>query len=205
MTQNELKYGEKQNDVISQMFAISTECGVVFCCGNAIKYFTRYQSDSEKGRNIKDVIKAKDYINRMHERGLIDKKELPAILDKIHGQHFVELISYLTDLAKKHSFAGLIERNYNSIVKRGLISEKTGFCAFSQKLFEECREFEAELYDGGCSYHDELGETWEIADKEKTAFEAADIILTAFNFLRHYDIDVLTYLMKKIEINENRS
>lgn len=66
-TENRLKYGAKENDIISQMFAISLNTGLSFCLGNALKYITRYESQSEKGNNPADLYKFKDYIQRCIE------------------------------------------------------------------------------------------------------------------------------------------
>jgi uncharacterized protein YabN with tetrapyrrole methylase and pyrophosphatase domain len=85
----------------------------------------------------------------------------------------------------------IIERNYQSIRKRGLITDKTNPYDFIHKLDEETDELEYELYYNG-------------PKDEKTAFELEDVILTALNFARHYDIDIESYLLKKIEINEKR-
>ena len=81
----------------------------------------------------------------------------------------------------------LIERNYKSIVKRGLINDETKFSDFILKLDEEVYEFkEAYLFND---------DYW---------IEAADIILVIFNMARHYNINIQDILKEKIIINENR-
>ena len=66
-TENRLKYGAKENDIISQMFEISLQTGLAFCLGNALKYITRYESKSEKANNHADLHKFHDYIERCIE------------------------------------------------------------------------------------------------------------------------------------------
>lgn len=83
----------------------------------------------------------------------------------------------------------IIEENYKSIVKRGLITPHTTKLEFIDKLFEEVGEFEYE-------YHDKKGKI----DEE----ELADIILVCLNIAKHYDIDIEQELKRKIEINQNR-
>ena len=76
----------------------------------------------------------------------------------------------------------LIEDNYQSIVKRGLINPKTTVTEFLNKLDEEIEEFK----DG-----------YEVE-------ELADMILVLLNCARHFDIDIEHELIKKIKINEQR-
>ena len=45
-TENALKYGAKENDVIAQIFSVSEKAGIAFCIGNALKYYTRFHSES---------------------------------------------------------------------------------------------------------------------------------------------------------------
>jgi len=82
----------------------------------------------------------------------------------------------------------LIKRNYNSIVKRGLINEDTTIAEFITKLKEEVQEWiEAEV-QGLPNANEEL----------------ADIILVCLNFAKHFNIDIEKELNNKIEINEKR-
>lgn len=76
----------------------------------------------------------------------------------------------------------IIEENYKSIVKRGLITDDTTPQQFIDKIYEEVLEFEEKL------------------DPE----ELADIILVCLNIAKHFDIDIENELLKKIEINKNR-
>ena len=83
----------------------------------------------------------------------------------------------------------LIESNYQSILKRGLINENTTSLDFIMKLEEEVQEFiEAEKF--GLENENE---------------ELADIILVCFNIAKHYDIDIEKELKNKIEINKKRA
>ncbi len=76
----------------------------------------------------------------------------------------------------------IIESNYESIVKRGLINEKTRLKDFLNKLDEEVMEFK----------------------EDNRIEELADIILVCLNIARHYGIDIENELIKKIQINNNR-
>lgn len=67
MTENELKYGVKNKDVIAQLGAIKPIYAFVFCIGNILKYATRYNSQSEKAYNTADLDKINDYANRAFE------------------------------------------------------------------------------------------------------------------------------------------
>jgi NTP pyrophosphatase (non-canonical NTP hydrolase) len=84
----------------------------------------------------------------------------------------------------------LINRNYKSIQKRGLITSKTSHVDFYHKLVEETKEVKAELN----------GQINMPMLKE----EITDVILTCLNWLRHYDENPENELLKKIEKNENR-
>ncbi len=76
----------------------------------------------------------------------------------------------------------LIEENYISIIKRGLINEKTTLQDFLNKLDEEVQEF-----------------------KDDNSYEElADIILVCLNIARHYNIDIENELINKINKNKNR-
>jgi len=76
----------------------------------------------------------------------------------------------------------LIESNYASIIKRGLITDKTTLNDFLNKLDEEVNEFK----------------------EDNRPYELADIILVCLNIARHYNIDIEKELIKKIQINNLR-
>ena len=83
----------------------------------------------------------------------------------------------------------LIERNYQSIVKRGFINPYTEDFHFVMKLEEEVQEFiEAVNYN-----------------LPNETEEACDIILVCLNWARHYNLDIEKELLNKIKINENRN
>ncbi len=83
----------------------------------------------------------------------------------------------------------LIESNYKSILKRGLINESTISLDFIMKLEEEVQEFiDAEKFG-----------------LENEREELADIILVCLNYARHYDIDIENELKNKIIINNKRN
>lgn len=105
MTENELKYGEKQNDVIAQEFAFSKIMGAGFCFGNIKKYLTRYISDSEKSKNPKDLGKAKDYLNRLHQKDIINDEDLSIITEFIESNNITDAL-YNLEITKKY-FADL--------------------------------------------------------------------------------------------------
>lgn len=79
----------------------------------------------------------------------------------------------------------LLQRNYASTVKRGLIKPETNKDEFISKMNEEFIEFI-------------------FADMVEEPYELADIILVCMSYATHYNIDIFKYLEKKIEINENR-
>jgi len=80
----------------------------------------------------------------------------------------------------------LIKRNYKSIVKRGLINDKTRFKHFISKLYEEVNEL----------HHNKSA--------QNLREELADVILVALNMAEHYKIDIEKELINKIKINEKR-
>ena len=82
----------------------------------------------------------------------------------------------------------IIEENYKSIVKRGLITPETTSTDFIMKLEEEVQEFiDAAKYS-----------------LENENEELADIILVCLNYARHYGVDIESELKRKIEINKTR-
>jgi NTP pyrophosphatase (non-canonical NTP hydrolase) len=83
----------------------------------------------------------------------------------------------------------LIQDNYDSIVKRGLITSQTTKEDFVDKLYEEVGEFEEILSEHG------------MIDSE----ELADIILVCLNISKHYNIDIEKEMKGKIAVNFNRS
>lgn len=82
----------------------------------------------------------------------------------------------------------IINDNYLSIVKRGLITSETSEKDFILKLEEEVQEF-IEAVNFNMKTEPE---------------ELADIILVCLNYAKHYNIDIEHELKRKIEINKNR-
>jgi hypothetical protein len=63
------KYGDKENDCISTGYKQSKEIGDWYCTLNIKKYTERYsRPNSSKSNNVVDLIKAKDYLERMIEQ-----------------------------------------------------------------------------------------------------------------------------------------
>ena len=85
------------------------------------------------------------------------------------------------------SLKKISQRNYKSIVNRGLITKSTTFDQFMDKLYEEVKELYIET---------PLGEGFNE--------ELADVILTVLNIAYHYNIDIHTELINKIIKNEKR-
>jgi hypothetical protein len=93
MTENQLKYGDKRNDIITLQYQMSKQAFIGFIFGNILKYLRRYISISEKGNNPKDIEKVKDYIQRyaeyyddvdwMYVMISIDAKEYKLAFDKV--------------------------------------------------------------------------------------------------------------------------
>lgn len=83
----------------------------------------------------------------------------------------------------------IIEDNYESIVKRGLINNDTNMTDFITKIFEEVSEFEEAV---------EIGTLKDIKE------ELADIILVCLNTAKHYGFDIEKELINKINKNKNR-
>lgn len=83
----------------------------------------------------------------------------------------------------------IIEENYKSIVKRGLINLNTKKIDFILKLEEEVEEFNEASTLGLENENEEL----------------ADIILVCLNYAKHHDIDIEKELINKIEYNKRRN
>ena len=80
----------------------------------------------------------------------------------------------------------IIETNYQSIKKRGLITPRTTKCDFIMKLEEEVQEFiDAE-------------------SKQDKAEELADVILVCLNYAKHYGINIEKQLLLNITKNQTR-
>jgi len=63
---NRAKYGDKENDIIAQAFQMHEPYGNFWCVFNAKKYIERFiRPGSTKGGNITDIVKARDYLDRL--------------------------------------------------------------------------------------------------------------------------------------------
>lgn len=82
---NRQKYGDKQYDVISEMYRLGKREGDTYAIGNAIKYLRRYLSKSEKGQNKMDLAKAFDYIQRAVEKADVSKNSDITDVEKTDG------------------------------------------------------------------------------------------------------------------------
>lgn len=90
----------------------------------------------------------------------------------------------------------IIERNYESVVKRGLITPDTTMEDFINKISEEYQEI---------LQCDILPKSKEKRECQKE--EIVDVILTCLNTLRHFENteNVVSLLENKIKINYERS
>lgn len=63
---NRKKYGDKEFDQISQCYRVSKEKGDIWCAENVKRYLDRFtRPESTKRDNVTDLVKAKDYLERM--------------------------------------------------------------------------------------------------------------------------------------------
>ena len=77
---NRSKYGPKEFDQISLNYKISKERGDIWCSENIKRYLDRFtRPGSSKSNNLTDLMKAKDYLQRMidanQEIGKLETKE----------------------------------------------------------------------------------------------------------------------------------
>lgn len=84
----------------------------------------------------------------------------------------------------------LDKEHYNSIVARGLISEKTKLSNFISKIDEEFKELKLEVNGNIIS--------------EKLIQEAVDLRQVVSNMLIHFDVDIEKNLKKNIDYQLNR-
>jgi NTP pyrophosphatase (non-canonical NTP hydrolase) len=92
----------------------------------------------------------------------------------------------------------IFERNYQAVVNRGLITEKTENIDFFLKLHEELQETENEIYKiEGCK------EAIILSNHLKE--EIADCLIVCSNWLIHRGVDLEKILTKIAEKNEKRA
>lgn len=90
----------------------------------------------------------------------------------------------------------IIEYNYQSIVDRGLITPTTSYFDFTRKIKEEL----SELKDAIIDYIDYDSESFPNVKEE-----LADVIMVCLNMAKHYDIDIINEIKKKIKVNQQRA
>jgi hypothetical protein len=73
---NRAKYGEKQFDQISENYRIGKGIGDRWCAENVKRYLNRFtRPGSSKAENPIDLIKARDYLDRMIEKNPLDEQK----------------------------------------------------------------------------------------------------------------------------------
>jgi len=87
----------------------------------------------------------------------------------------------------------LIKRNYQAVVNRGLINEKTNIIDFIDKMEEEYFEV--------CNAHD-IGEN---KPNDHMIEEVLDLMVVCINFLVHYNVNIIRGLIKIAWKNERRA
>lgn len=85
---NRSKYGEKEFDQISQNYRVSKEKGDIWCSENVKRYLDRFtRPGSSKANNLIDLLKAKDYLERMIEANEVsDKVIIKEIIEQKDGK-----------------------------------------------------------------------------------------------------------------------
>jgi hypothetical protein len=77
---NRAKYGDKEFDQISLNYRKGTDYGDIWASENVKRYLDRFtRPGSTKAKNLTDLLKARDYLNRMievHENLNTNKKEV---------------------------------------------------------------------------------------------------------------------------------
>ncbi len=77
---NIAKYGDKNDDVIARSYREGKGIGDIWCAKNAEKYLRRFLGTSEKANNFVDLLKVKNYVDRMIEYNKkhpsVNKKEI---------------------------------------------------------------------------------------------------------------------------------
>ena len=123
------------------------------------------------------------------ERELSDTK---AALAKLTVENRL-LKSRQKKLAVKYSkcvnIDDVVDRNYFANIRRGKISDKTNVRDLLAKIYEEVGEL-IESWDGDDSF-----------DK----VELADVTLVCFSMAKHFSINLIDEMEKKMKVNEKRN
>lgn len=98
-------------------------------------------------------------------------------------------IMQMLELAASDGISEIVKRNYAATVRRGLITSETTKDEFIDKICEETEE---------------LGIAVLNSDKMNEREELADIALVCFAMAKHYGIDLIDEMRKKVEFNEQR-
>ena len=89
----------------------------------------------------------------------------------------------------KQPLESVLQRNYDAVVSRGLISKNTLTYEFLEKLLEEVDEVKIELV---------------MDNKENLASELTDVLCVCSNWLIHKGFNPIELLIKNAEKNEKR-
>lgn len=65
VARNGEKYGDPSDDVIARAYRDDKRIGDIWCAKNVEKYLKRFLGKSRKSNNQTDLLKAKDYLDRM--------------------------------------------------------------------------------------------------------------------------------------------
>ena len=97
------------------------------------------------------------------------------------------------ELAAKYSkcvnIDDVVDRNYFAQIRRGKISDKTNAGVLIAKIYEEVGEL-IESWDG-CDGFDKV--------------ELADVTLVCFSMAKHFGINLVDEMAKKMKVNEKRN
>ena len=115
MNENELKYGDKKDDVIAEAFNYNYASGIAFCFLNIRKYLKRFHSESEKCYNQNDIDKVKDYLQRAKENTNTSSRPFEYFELKIQEKRFKEVydhsFSFMKILIESHDYTAKIIKN----------------------------------------------------------------------------------------------
>lgn len=109
MTRDELeasdrsKYGDKKNDLISKMFEVSFEAGVIWTIGNVKRYLLRFsrEGSSKQGNRI-DIEKSVNYLERLYEHFPVKSRILYDFEDLTDSELIKICEEYTTNILLAH-------------------------------------------------------------------------------------------------------
>ena len=85
----------------------------------------------------------------------------------------------------------VVDRNYFANIRRGKISDKTNVRDFLAKIYEEVDELIESYGCDGCDSFDKV--------------ELADVTLVCFSTAKHFGINLVDEMEKKMKVNEKRN